>query len=377
MRFGGLGLYLAAAADAGGGARGARGRTVVVRHTLGPPSRAQVAAAVAGQDPPAWMTVGRALHASGAPPAAAAPEPVAAPPRRRRRMAADGFVEARPVHADKAEGGRAKTDIIDNDEDDDEDDEDDGVREGDVNSPTGWAFTIPAPLAPALALAPAPAPGPAPAPAPAVPRAHLAFQSGPEPMLVSQVGLTGTRGLPRWHGLWLIMAAGACVGCRGQVEGPTLKEPPVVGVLASPSAPTWKAVEATFQRQQLRMLSLEIHGRSPIVFGRALWRRGTEFSRDGLARRDRAVNTREALLPDPAKDAVTALFYCLQDERLASHTHAPALHAGYHPGYAKAHPACHHMPPSDFVARSCAGPKRSGTTPASWLWIRQLARSPV
>ena len=187
MRFGGLGLYLAAAADdggGGGGPRGARGRTVVVRHTLGPPSRAQVAAAVAGQDPPAWMTVGRSLHAT-APSAAVGPEPVPAPPRRRRRIAADGFVETRPVYADKMEGGRAKNDVDDNDEEDD----DDAVREGDVNSPTGWAFTIPAPLAPA------PPPAPAPLPAPAVPRAHKdppAFKAGPQPALVSQVGLLGT-----------------------------------------------------------------------------------------------------------------------------------------------------------------------------------------
>jgi hypothetical protein len=44
------------------------------------------------------------------------------------------------------------------------------------------------------------------------------------------------------------------------------------------------------------------------------------------------VNTRQTLLPDPTKDAVVAIFFCLQDERLAAHTAAPALHGGYHPG---------------------------------------------
>ena len=46
------------------------------------------------------------------------------------------------------------------------------------------------------------------------------------------------------------------------------------------------------------------------------------------------VNTRPNLLPDPGRDAVVALVYCLQDSRLATHTVAPALHAGYHPGCA-------------------------------------------
>jgi hypothetical protein len=46
-----------------------------------------------------------------------------------------------------------------------------------------------------------------------------------------------------------------------QLEGPTPPAPPVVGAMQGPpEAPVWRAVEATFQRQQLRMLAVEVHG---------------------------------------------------------------------------------------------------------------------
>ena len=98
--------------------------------------------------------------------------------------------------------------------------------------------------------------------------------------------------------------AAAAGRLASQLEGPTPRNPFGFKVTPVSSSAAEQATDMLFQKQHLRVLSLEVMAR-----------------------------TRGHLLSDPKQDDVIAVFFCLHDDRLAVHSPHLASHAAYQAGF--------------------------------------------